>query len=267
MMNPEVDFGRIDIDGGKVGILLIHGYTGSTAEVRPLAEYLGRHGLTVVAPLLPGHGTSVEDLNRRSWREVAQAAREEFYSLQSRCETVFVGGLSMGGLLALHLGQSAAGIAGLLPMAPALYLKERMHHLLPIAKYLVPSLAKSSDIKLSVEDADSVRLLWNYDRNPLRFADEVLGLMRNVRDRLPLLDQPMLVFHGRHDRTVPVSASQVLITRCRSRDTELVILEHSGHCLSVDGEREQLGARSLRWIARVSADPALRKMLARPVAT
>ena len=256
VMNAGLDLSPIHIEGGPTGILLLHGYTGAPPEVRPMAEYLGARGMTVRAPLLPGHGTTPEDLNTRNWRELAQAAADELFHLQSCCETVFVGGLSMGALLTLHLGQTVSGIAGLIPMAPALCLRDPLHRLLPIAQYFVESLPKSEDPKLSVEDEHSAPLLWSYDRNPLRFAAQVVHLMHHVRDRLADLDLPMLVFHGKHDRTVPTRASRVLIQSSRHPRSRLVLLDRSGHCLSVDQEREQVFAKAWHWLRAETAIPS-----------
>ena len=57
------------LEGGSVGILLIHGFTGSTTEMRLVGEYLNQHDITVSAPCLPGHGTTIEDLNQRQWSD------------------------------------------------------------------------------------------------------------------------------------------------------------------------------------------------------
>jgi carboxylesterase len=248
VINPALDPGRFAFDGGQTGILLLHGYTGATPEVRPLGEFLAQKGMTVVAPLLPGHGTSPEDLNERSWREVAEAAASELYDLLGKCDSVFVGGLSMGGLLTLHLGDRCDDIAGLIPMAPALFLRDPLSRLLPIIKHLIASLPKKKDINLSVEDPSCIDLLWSYDRNPLRFAAEVQKLMHHVRDRLGEIQQPLLAFQGVHDRTVPTRSAHHLMREVGSSDAELVMLRHSGHCLSVDQERDQVFAKIWQWI-------------------
>ncbi len=236
--------------GGDTGILLLHGYTAATPEVRPMGEFLADKGLTVTAPLLPGHGTNPQDLNTRTWRELVETASSALYDLQGQCSKVYVGGLSMGGLLTLHLGQHFSGIDGLIPMAPALYLRDPMRFFIPLVKHFVPLLPKSKDLSTRVEDPQSYPLLWHYEQNPLHFADEVVSLMHHVRDRLSSLTQPLLVFHGAQDKTIPLKAAQVLMKRCSSRDKELVILPHSGHCLSVDGEREEVFAKTWSWIQR-----------------
>jgi hypothetical protein len=89
------------LEGGPVGLLLVHGFTGSPGEVRPTAEELHRRGLTIHAPLLPGHGTTPQDLNTRLWQEWADAVTEAYERLRGRCEVAFLGGLSMGSLLSL----------------------------------------------------------------------------------------------------------------------------------------------------------------------
>lgn len=81
------------LEGGWVGLLLIHGFTGSPTEMRLVGESLNQRGITVSAPCLPGHGTTLDDLNQRQWRDWSSHVAQEAANLQSRCETVFVGGL------------------------------------------------------------------------------------------------------------------------------------------------------------------------------
>ncbi|MBV9092982.1 MAG: alpha/beta fold hydrolase, partial [Streptosporangiaceae bacterium] len=95
-----------DADGGPVGVLLCHGFTGSPQTLRPWAEYLAEAGLTVSLPRLPGHGTSWQDLARTTWREWYAEAEAAFGTLTARCEQVFVFGLSLGGCLALRLAET-----------------------------------------------------------------------------------------------------------------------------------------------------------------
>ncbi len=91
------------LEGGSIGVLLIHGFTGSPPEMRLVGDYLHQRGFTVSGPLLPGHGTTVEDMNRCQWTDWTNHVEKALADLQARCETVFVGGLSMGSLLTLYL--------------------------------------------------------------------------------------------------------------------------------------------------------------------
>ena len=79
-------------------MLLIHGYTGAPPEVRLVGDYLHQRGYTVSGPLLPGHGTTAQEMNHRQWSDWAGHVEGALADLQARCETLFVGGLSMGAL-------------------------------------------------------------------------------------------------------------------------------------------------------------------------
>ena len=104
-------------------MLLIHGYTATTAEVRPLARDLHQQGYTVAGPLLPGHNTQPEDANRYRWRDWVRAVEESYQQLAARCQRVVVGGESTGALLALYLASEHPEAAAILAYAPALKLK------------------------------------------------------------------------------------------------------------------------------------------------
>src|SRR3712207_6381224 len=92
-------------EGGSVGVLLCHGFTGSPRSMRPWGEYLGAAGLTVALPRLPGHGTTWQELGRTRWEDWYAEVDRELADLRRRCASVFVMGLSMGGTLALRLAE------------------------------------------------------------------------------------------------------------------------------------------------------------------
>ena len=87
----------------RIGVILVHGFTGSPASMRPWAHYLNELGYTVRVPRLPGHGTDPEDLNRVSWQEWPAKVEEELVELQKTCEKIFICGLSMGGGTTLNV--------------------------------------------------------------------------------------------------------------------------------------------------------------------
>lgn len=250
--HPPLDHSRFESGDGASGILLLHGYTSTPAVVRPMAEHLAARGMRVVAPLLPGHGTSADDLNTRTWRELAETAASELYTLQGQCDRVFVGGLSMGGLLSLYLGQRCAGVHGIIPMAAATYAKSPMRFLLPLVRRFVGTIPKSPDPGISIEDLSCEPLLWTYDKQALHFAADLFGLMKCVRADMEKLEQPLLVFQGVHDKTVPMKAATEIVERSSSSDTELVVLQNSGHCLTIDGERAQVFDKAWNWIDKRS---------------
>jgi len=123
--HAHLDPSAFFLEGGPVGVLLIHGFTGSPPEMRLVGDYLYQRGCTVSGPLLPGHGTNVDDMNRRQWSEWTAHVEWALSDLQSRCSTVFVGGLSMGALLTLYLGACRPEISGLVAYSPAILVANR----------------------------------------------------------------------------------------------------------------------------------------------
>jgi carboxylesterase len=249
MPQPKhLDPAPYDVDGGPIGILLIHGYTGSVAETRPMGRYLAERDLTVRCPLLPGHGTTPEDLTRIGWRDWAGEVEAALETLRERCQTVFVGGLSLGSLLTLWLGSRHPDIAGLIPMAPAIKVQNR---LLPLALILrrVMKYNPFDDLDdADLGDPQAIDRIWCYDDLPLWGAGEVYLLQREVLRALPRIHQPALIFQGRCDAALDPQAAQILHDRLAATDKTLVWLEQSGHNLLVDGERESVFARSYAWM-------------------
>jgi len=106
----------------EVGVVLVHGFTGTPYEVRYLGVELARDGFTVRAPLLPGHGTSIDDLDRTRWEDWAEAVERAVDALRVRCGRVAVVGQSLGGLLALHVGSQRKDVFAVGSLAAPLWL-------------------------------------------------------------------------------------------------------------------------------------------------
>ena len=115
--NPQLEGGSFLWEGGPTGVLLMHGYTATTAEVRPLARILNQQGYTVAGPLLPGHNTRPEDANRYHWRDWVRSVEESYLRLAAHCERVISGGESMGALLALCLASEHPEVIAILAYA------------------------------------------------------------------------------------------------------------------------------------------------------
>jgi carboxylesterase len=231
--------------GRRDGALLVHGYTATTAEVRPLAQYLHGHGFTVSGPLLPGHNTTPEDANRYKWRDWVRTVEAAYREIASRCRRVIVGGESTGAVLALYLASQHPEVAAILAYAPALRLTLRPFDALRLRLIapFVPYLPKGQ-----MSNAE----LWRgYPVNPLRGAVELLNLQRVVRPLLPQITQPILVMQGRLDAAVHASAPQEVYDGVRSTVKELHWLEQSVHTLIIGAERQQAFEITARFVERV----------------
>jgi carboxylesterase len=104
--------------GGADGALVLHGFTGNPFSMRGVAEQLVMAGLSVELPLLPGHGTSMEDMVGTRWSDWSAAAEATYVDLAARCDRVVVVGLSMGGTLATWLAERHPQISGLVLINP-----------------------------------------------------------------------------------------------------------------------------------------------------
>jgi carboxylesterase len=249
MPQPKtIDPSAYAADGGAVGVLLIHGYTGSAAETRPMGKYLAARGLTVRCPLLSGHGSSPRDLTHVRWQGWVDEVESSLSDLEQSCGRVFVGGLSLGGLLTLWLGSRHPEIAGLIPMAPAVAFQSRLAPVIVALRYFLKfnPFGPMGDDDLG--DPKAAERLWCYDKLPLWGAAETYLLQRRVRRALPSIRQPILAYQGRRDAQLSPLAAQIVLDRVASTDKTLVWLENSGHNLLIDGEREEVWAGSYAWI-------------------
>jgi carboxylesterase len=247
LVNAHLPGDAFLLEGGPDGVLLVHGLTATTAEMRPLAESLCAAGYTVSGPLLPGHGTDPEDLGRYGWRDWLQTVEAAYGDLKARCRQVAVGGESTGAALTLHLAATHPEIAAVLSYAPALKLSMSGTQAL-----LIPLLAPFN-VMITPKPgapAESDALWKGYDVRPVRGVRELMRLQKAVWPLVPSIRQPILIVHGRLDRTVDPSAPQELYERVGSTDKELIWLERSAHCVALDCERHELFEATQEFLAR-----------------
>jgi len=234
------------LEGGPVGVLLIHGFTGSPPEMRLVGEYLHERGFTVSGPLLPGHGTTVDEMNRCRWTDWTGHAEQALADLCARCEKVFVGGLSMGSLLTLYLAAHHPDLAGIVLYSPATVVADRRIYLTPLLKHVVAKMPESGESDLTDPQAES--RLWHYDETPVRAAHELLKLIRQVRRLLPRVTCPLLIIHSTGDTAIHPTSAAYTYDQVGSTDKKLVTLHNSGHCITVDSEWERVAEETYRFI-------------------
>lgn len=243
--NAHLDGSAFYWQAGLSGVLLLHGFTATTTEVRLLAGSLHENGYTVSAPLLPGHGTTPQDCNRYTWHDWYATAEQAYQQLSARCQVVIVGGESTGALLAVLLAQHHPEASAILCYAPALRLKINRvkRFLLTLCVPFITSVPKSP----SRDDN-----LWKgYTVYPLRGAYELTLLQKTVPPILPLVHQPILIMQGRLDQAVHPQSPQLIYDRIGSSMKELHWLEHSTHCLILDKERNLAADLTLAFLRRV----------------
>jgi carboxylesterase len=237
--------------GGTTGVLLCHGFTGSPQSLRSWAGFLADAGLTVSVPLLPGHGTSWQEMNRTSSDDWYGAAEEALHALRSQCDEVFVMGLSMGGCLALRLAEThGSGVRGLVLVNPSLAPDTRLFLVAPVLKHLVRSMpAIGSDIK----KPGAVEL--SYDRVPARAAATLPRLWRQTARDLPRITAPVLVYRSSVDHVVGPPSMRVLEAGLPPGLLTVRACPDSYHVATMDNDAQAIFTGSLQFVREHGSVP------------
>ncbi len=235
-------------DGGPVGVLFCHGFTGSPWSLLEWAKLTADAGYTVSLPRLPGHGTSWQELNVTGWRDWYAAAERAFLELRTSCEVVFVAGLSMGCALALRLAEKYPDeVAGLVLVNPAVMGYPKMLAVPVLHHFKASSKAIGSDI------AEPGILERAYERTPLRAANSMMRMWVDVRACMDLVGCPLLVFRSAVDHVVPAASTAFVVSHVSSEAITERVLERSYHVATMDRDKEQIFSESLAFFAQHSA--------------
>lgn len=267
--NPHAAFAFTGGAHADVGVLCVHGFTGSPAEMRPLGEYLARRGYTVHSVLLPGHGRAAEDLKGHKWTQWTEAAHSALQSLGRTCAQVFVAGESMGGLIALHLATRYPDeVRGVISLATPSAIKDARAKLVRFARYFVPyyyplkqadfsspavreSVAKRMRESLDLDDPIVVRQIKSSVRIPLDAIAELMALNEQVVKELPKFTRPVLFLQGRKDTTIAPNSMNLLCSLAGSKDKQMMWLENSGHVLPWEPDAHIVFYMAEQFIKRV----------------
>jgi carboxylesterase len=248
-----------DVRGDRLGALVLHGFSGSPFEVRYLGERLAERGFAVVGPALAGHARgNPADLDATTWQDWYATVEQAFDELRARVRRVAVVGLSMGGLMTLHLARQRQGqVAAIGALSVPLWLPRHLEAAIRTARrgiavaervpplaaalaarggFAVPKAGGLSDIADPVMRAQNPTM----PAMPVRALASLLELMRLVRAELPGVHAPAFVAHARRDHTAPYACLGALTASIGARDLRAVTLEHSFHVVTIDAERERL---------------------------
>ena len=265
IVNNEIHFA-----GNRTGILLIHGLTGTPSEMRDVARGLNNAGYTVHCVQLAGHCGNVDDLIATGWRDWYQSVIDAAENLRREVDNLFVGGLSMGAVLALKYA-SDYPVSGVLvygatfradgwsvPTLP----RVAASLLLPVATWLgigrrrMVNEAEPYGIRNETLRRRIARTMLSGDSagaglpgNPWPSLNEMFQLSRNVRRSLWKVVAPCLILHAKDDDVAHHRNGKLVRDRV-SGPAELVLLENSYHMITIDNDRGELLARSLTFVAR-----------------
>mgnify|MGYP006185593539 CR=1 FL=1 len=228
----------------KIGIILVHGFTGSPASMRPWAEFLNVRGYTVRVPLLPGHGTKPEDLNKVKWQEWPAKVESDLLELLRTCRKVFICGLSMGGGTTLNIAtRYSKDLAGIILVNPMIHVKFVPHQLAwAISRFQKMRDSVGDDIKRPGITE------YGYDALPAVGVYELLKMLHYTRKRLHDVTAPMLLFHSVDDHTLPVTNTEIVMKGVGSRQKQRIELVNSYHVATLDYDQEVIFENSRLFI-------------------
>ena len=219
------------LQAGPVGVLLIHGFTASPTELRPVGTYLHEQGFTALGARLAGHGTRIEDLRTTAWSDWVKSAHSALEQLKALCERVYVVGLSMGGVIAARLAADhPSSVAGIALLAPAFHIQSRFLWLAPLLHPLLPDLPKGTHSMQYFSEHS----LFTYEAMPACALAQLEKLIRTTRPRLRSIKQPACIFMGMKEHTVWPHSAFNLWQILSSVHKRLYFLPSSGHILSVE---------------------------------
>lgn len=254
--------------GGNVGFLLIHGMSGTPVELRYISNGLAKEGYTVSVPQLAGHCGTYEELKRSTWQEWLASVEAALEAMRGRCSHVFVGGLSMGAVLALKVAARNPDIVrGVVSMSPTLWLDgwnvplhARLFKLVTtkwFANLMQFAEAPPYGIKDERLRALIAQALESGDPGKAGFLllpggllMELRGLVSSVKRDLSGITQPVLIIHPRDDDRASLANVSYLQRRLPGR-TDAVVLEDSYHLVTLDRQRGLVLARTLDFARSV----------------
>ncbi len=255
--------------GGRIGFLLVHGLGGTPVELRFVAQGLARAGFTVYCCQLAGHCASVEDLRLSTWREWYASVEAAHDRLKPHCDVIIAGGLSMGGILAMHLAHNRPeSVHGLALYAPTLWLNGwAMPWYARILRYVYPTPLKI-EINLpenepyGIKDerirAFVVNSMLSTDSSaagvfctPLRSFANFNSLVSVVKRQLSKIKTPALIIHPRHDDIADIDNAYYLQRKLGGL-VDMVVLDDSYHIITLDRQRSVVVDRSVEFAHAVA---------------
>jgi carboxylesterase len=239
-------------NGPRIGVVLSHGFTGSPHGLRSWAQAFAAAGFAVRMPLLPGHGTSWQELARTRWQQWHGALDDAYLELDAECDFVFSAGLSMGGTLALRIAATRP-VAGVVLVNPGLVIDDPRAPLAGILKLVMKSTpAIANDILREGMNEGA------YPRTPVAAAHELNKMFKDTIRLLPRVTAPVRVYRSAIDHVVSDSSITALRRGLTHAPVELLRLENSYHVATMDNDAEQIFQGSVEFIRTIvsAAGPA-----------
>lgn len=237
----------MSVEGGPVGVLVLHGFTGNPQSMRPLADGFAAAGFGVEMPLLSGHGTKVEDMLDTNWTNWSADAEAAYRRLADRSDQVVVAGLSMGGSLTCWLATIHPEIAGIICVNPATQVSQDVRLL--VEAMIADGQEIMDGIGSDVADPDSPESA--YPQTPLRPLRSLFEAATEIQADLHRIECPLLLFTSPQDHVVPPVDSDFLASQV-SGPVDRVSCDRSYHVATLDYDRDLIIEHSVDFVGRVT---------------
>ncbi|UKA51437.1 alpha/beta fold hydrolase [Arthrobacter sp. FW305-123] len=233
----------------SIGVAICHGFTGSPLTVLPWAEYLAKQGFAVSAPLLPGHGTSWQDLASTRWQDWYRAFEQSYVELAGKTKSCFVAGLSMGGAVALQVA-SRHDVPGVVLVNPGLSFYDPRVRYIGALKYVMRTTTPIVEDNPSPATAET----GDYSKTSLQSVHELKKLFRAATRGLPNVVAPVLVFKSSVDEVIPPSSLATISKHVDSSRLKVVTLPHSAHVATLDVDAPTIFEESAGFFRQHAGD-------------
>lgn len=235
------------LEAGENAILLIHGFTGSPSHMRTVGDAAHAAGFSVRGILLPGHGTTVEDMAKSNDTQWLEACREAFVDMQANYKHVAVGGLSMGGILSLLIAETFEPSAVIL-FAPALRYKNKVNHLSPVVKQFKRTV-NWGGLKFTDEEF-LYTYNYGYPSTPVAKVEDLTRLQRAARRGLSKITCPVLTIQSHRDESVHKAVPDMIMRGVSSTVKEICWVDRSSHVCTIGPDREYVKERVVDFLHR-----------------
>lgn len=231
-------------------VLLLHGFGDTPQTLAYLASYLNTHGWAVRAPLLPGHGRSLEAFAASRADDWIDCARQELATLRARYPNVSIVGQSMGGSLATILAAETRDLSALVMLAPYISMPTRLRRAAaahPIIGVLTPYLHGGGE--RSIRDPEEAARNLAYGFTTPRLIYELSRVVALARHAAAAVATPTLVIQSRQDHRIPAEAAERAFALFTAPERRLIWTEGNGHIISVDYGRDAVFSSVVEWLA------------------
>ncbi|WRP06069.1 carboxylesterase [Rossellomorea aquimaris] len=222
-------------EAGPRAVLLLHGFTGNSADVRMLGRFLEKKGYSSHAPHYKGHGVPPEELVHTGPEDWWQDVMDGYELLKSKgYEEIAVAGLSLGGVFSLKLGYTVP-VKGIVPMCAPMYIKSEEVMYKGVVDYAREFKKFEGKPEEQIE-----KEIEEFKKTPMNTLKALQELIADVRENVDMIYSPTFVVQARHDHMINTDSANIIYDNVESDDKDIKWYEESGHVITLDKEKEQL---------------------------